>query len=148
MVMKHALLLALILFAPQASAQLVADTLLTWQGYGRQSTCRIRIYRSAPDEKRPLTIILSEPAENTGASILEDTQHVVEIAARRFDVDPEAAFWIFHWGAFSFPGAEKSKKEVFFRATFRRTDNGSVGPPFWRLVNRMTVEKYTDRLFR
>ena len=142
------LLISLFLCIDTASAQLVVDTLLTWEGYGRESTCRIRIYHSAPDEKRVLTVVLGELAENGGASSLDDTQHLVEIAARRFNLDPEAVFWVFHWGGFSFPGAEKAKKEVFFRATFRRTDNGSVGPPFWRLINRQTVEKYTDRIFR
>ncbi|MEX0748222.1 MAG: hypothetical protein WD275_09505, partial [Rhodothermales bacterium] len=142
------LFLLLVLSAPPARAQLIADTLLTWEGYGRISTCRIQIFQSAPDEKRPLTIVLDELQSNEGETTLNDAQHIVELASRRFVVDPEGAFWIFHWGAFSFAGAAESKKEFFFRATFRRTDSGAVGPPFWRLVNRETVEEYTDRIFR
>jgi hypothetical protein len=147
--MKRLLLFFLfVLSGLPARAQLLADTLMTWEGYGRLSTCRIRIFRSAPDEKRPLTIILDELHSNQGETTLDDAQHLVELAARRFAVDAENAFWIFHWGAFSFADAAESKKEIFFRATFRRTDSGAVGPPFWRLINRETVEEYTDRIYR
>lgn len=131
-----------------ASAQLLSDTLFTWQGYSHDSICRIRIYRSAENQKKPLTIIVGELAENEGASTLDDARHVAELVARSLSIDPEEAFWIFHWGAFSYPGAETVSKETFLRGTFRRSDTGTLGLPFWRLVTRETVVEYTDRAFR
>ena len=79
--------------------------------------------------------------------MLDDVQHLVELVARSLDVDPEEAFWVFHWGGFSYAGSERSGKEFFLRATFRRSDTGSLGAPFWRLISRNTVVDYTDRAF-
>ncbi len=129
-------------------AQLVSDTLFVWKGYGQTSTCRIRLYLSGADQKKPHTIVLGEIAANEGASTLDDVRHLVELAGRALDVDPEAAFWVFHWGEFSHAGADDTPKEFFLRATFRRSDTGSLGAPFWRLVSRATVVEYTDRAFR
>lgn len=124
------------------------DTTFTWRGYRHVSACRVLIFRSAPGASRAITVVLDELAENRGRSTLDDAPHLVELVARAFLVDPDSAFWIFHWGSFSFPEAEPSGKELFFRATFRRSDSGSLGPPFWRLVNRATVSEYTDRAYR
>src|SRR5690606_37415498 len=105
---------------PAASAQLLVDTLFTWQGYGSTSMCRVRIFTSAPDQQRSRTIIIDELAENRGASTLNDVQHLAELIGRTLAQDPEDAFWIFHWGGFSLRGADNDAKELFFRATFRR----------------------------
>lgn len=131
-----------------AYAQLVSDTLFTWQGYGRVSTCRLRLFMSGPDQKKPHTIVVDELAANEGPSTFEDVQHLVELASRRLAVDPEQAFWVFHWGSFSYAGASGTGKEFFLRATFRRSDTGSLGAPFLRLISRETVVAYTDRAFR
>lgn len=143
-----ALLLLLVCLPPAAEAQLRSDTLFTWQGYGRASMCRVRIYQSGADQKKAQTVVIGESSENRGASTLDDVQHLVELIGRGLSVDPEEAYWVFHWGAFSHAGAEPSNKEIFFRATFRRSDSGALGTPFWRLVNRETVVEYTDRAFR
>ena len=143
-----ALLLLLGAVPSAAEAQLRSDTLFTWRGYGRASTCRVRVYTSGADQKKPHTVVLGEISENEGASTLDDVQHLVELVGRRLSVDPEEAYWVFHWGGFSHAGAEASNKELFFRATFRRSDSGALGTPFWRLVNRATVVEYTDRAFR
>lgn len=133
---------------PAARGQLVTDTSFVWQGYGRASTCRIRLFRSGADQKKPHTIVVDELAANEGASTLDDVQHLVELVGRRLDLDPETAFWVFHWGGFSHRGGEGSGKEFFLRATFRRSDTGSLGAPFWRLISREAVVEYTDRAFR
>ena len=131
------------------SAQLRADTVFTWRGYARASTCHLRIYATPSDEDRPHTIIIRELAENTGASSIADARHLVELVGRRFEIDPAAVTWIFHWGAFSYEGAAPNKrKELFLRATFRWNKSGSLGTPSWRVVTREQVEDYTDRLFR
>ena len=134
---------------PQAPAQLRADTVFTWRGYARASMCRLRIYATPADEDRPHTVIIREQAENSGVSTVADARHLVELVGRRFEIDPAEATWIFHWGAFSFEGAEPNRrKELFLRATFRRNKNQSLGTPSWRVVSREEVEAYTDRQFR
>ncbi len=148
MIRRFRLVLLLISMTQPSAAQLVIDTLVTWQGYGRRSTCRVRIYESAPDQKRARTIVIDELAENGGPSTLDDVQYLAELVGRRLSQIPENAFWVFHWGSFSFPGAERHGKEFFLRATFRRSGTGALGPPFWRLIDRPTVVKYTDRAFR
>lgn len=144
------LLLLISLAAPsQASAQLRADTVFTWRGYGRPSTCGLRIYATPIDEDRPHTVIIREQAENGGASTIADARHLVELIGRRFEIDPAEATWVFHWGAFSYDGAVPDKrKELFLRATFRWNKSGTLSTPSWRVVTRAQVEDYTDRQFR
>ena len=84
--------------AHPASAQLLADTVFTWQGYARTATCHLRIYKTAPGEERTHTVVLGERAENDGPSTTSDARHLAELIGRRFDVDPAQAYWIFHWG--------------------------------------------------
>ena len=135
--------------AHPASAQLLADTVFTWQGYARTATCRFRLYKTAPGEKRTHTVVIREQAENDGPSTTSDARHLVELIGRQFDVDPAQTYWVFHWGAFSFEGAQPNKrKELFLRATFRRNKNQSLGTPSWKVITREEVEAYTDRQFR
>lgn len=145
------------LCVPPAQAQLLSDTLFTWAGYANESLCRLRVYRAEPGEKRAYVIVLDELAENEGRSTLDDARHLAELVARATGVDPEEAYWVFHWGGFSFegsaaganrPSTSSSRKEIFLRATFRRSDSGTVTTPSWRLINRTTLAKYTDRAFR
>lgn len=131
-----------------AFAQELADTTFTWRGYSSASMCHVRIFRSAPNARRPITVVIDETSENRGRSTLDDAPHLVELLARAFVIEPDSAFWIFHWGSFSFSNAAPTNKELYFRATFRRGDSGSLGPPFWRLINRTTVAEYTDRAYR
>ncbi len=134
--------------ATPAAGQLVADTTFSWQGYRTVSTCRVRIYHSAPKAARPMTVVLDEIAENRGRSTLDDAPHLVEILSRRFPVRPDSTFWVFRWGAFSFDGAVPAKKEIYLRATFRRNKSGALGTPSWRLIDRAAVSEYTDRAYR
>ena len=141
-------LLALGLAAP-AAGQLVADTLFTWPAYARTGTCQLRIYQAPPGDDRTHTVVLRELAENRGPTTLDDARHLAEVIGRHYDLDPAAAYWVFHWGAFSFaPGAAERRKEIFLRATFRRTSTYNLGTPRWRVVTREDVEELTDRLFR
>lgn len=147
--MKTLLLAPLLIgMALPARAQMLVDTTFTWRGYRHVSSCRVRIYPSITKAGRPVTVVLDELAENRGRTTLDDAPHLVELVARSFLVEPDSAFWIFHWGSFSFPKASSSDKELFFRATFRRSDSGSLGTPFWRLIDRATVIEYTDRAYR
>ncbi|MXW64718.1 MAG: hypothetical protein F4Y00_03910 [Bacteroidetes bacterium SB0662_bin_6] len=134
--------------APPAAGQMVTDTTFSWRGYRNVSTCRVRIYRSAPKAARPMTVVLDELAENRGRSTLDDAPHLAEMLSRSFPVRPDSAFWIFRWGSFSFPGATPGKKEIYLRATFRRSKNGALGSPSWRLIDRAAVSEYTDRAYR
>ncbi len=139
--------LLLVLTPQSVPAQLVTDTLFSWQGYGHTSTCRIRVFESAPKASRARTIVIDELAANRGASTLDDVRHLAELVGRALSQNPEEAFWIFRWGAFSFPGADDNGKEVYLRATFRSSDYGTLGPPYWRLIDRAAVIEYTDRAF-
>lgn len=89
-------------------AQLRADTVFTWRGYGRASICGLRIYATPADEDRPPTIVIREQAENEGASTVADARHLVELIGRRFEIDPAEATWVFHWEEFS--NQSKSRK--------------------------------------
>lgn len=142
-----AVVVAVVPLANQVRAQLLTDTLFTWSGYAHESICRVRIYRAAPKERKDVVIVLDELADNRGRSTLDDGRHLAELIAREAAIDPESAYWIFYWGDFSFESAQSSRKEVLLRATFRRSDNGSLGTPSWRLINRETLAKYTDRAF-
>jgi hypothetical protein len=132
-----------------ARAQLVVDTLFAWQGYGQRARCRVQVYRIPPDDDRTHTVVLRELAENHGPSTLDDARHLVELVGRQLGVDPEAAHGIFYWGPYSYDGARPDRgKELFLRATFRRTGRGALGAPSWRLLSREEVDAVTDRLFR
>lgn len=131
-----------------ARAQALVDTVFAWQGYGRMGQCRLRVYTAPPREDRTYTIVIQELAENGGPSTANDIKHLAELAGRTFGIDPSAAFWILHWGAFSFEGARpEGRKELFIRATFRRIKSGGIGSPSWRVLSREEVEELTDRQF-
>jgi hypothetical protein len=144
-----ALLFFLVLLCIPADAQPLADTLITWREFGRIGTTHVQVYPTpARDEDRHHTVIVREIAENRGPSTLDDARFLVEHVGRTLDIDPAEAHWVFHWGAFSFPGAEANRREFYLRATFRRTPAGSLTAPAWRLVNRTEVEGLTDRRYR
>ncbi len=137
------------LFAGSARAQLLADTLFAWKGYAQTSHCRLRLYVAAEAVERPRIVVLEELADNRGPSTLDDARYLAERVGRALNFDPADALWVFHWGAFSFPDARPDAgKELFLRATFRRSRQGQLGTPTWRVVRREDVEEYTDRRFR
>ncbi len=131
-----------------ARGQLLVDTLFVWQGYNRQSTCGLHVYRNTAEARKAFTIVLTEIGDNRGPSTLEDASYLAELIGRSYGVDPTQAYWIFYWGAFSFTGAEDSGKEFYLRATFSRTRSGRLGSAHWRVVKKQDVELYTDRQFR
>ena len=132
------------------SAQPLADTLITWRGYARTAEARVHLYPGPPDEEtRTRTILVRELAANRGPSTLSDVRYLAEHVGRQFGIDPAQATWIFHWGAFSFDGATPGgDKEVFLRATFRRTSTNRLSTPYWKVIDRNTVRELTDRRFR
>ncbi|GIV58258.1 MAG: hypothetical protein KatS3mg043_2194 [Rhodothermaceae bacterium] len=142
--------LLFLLPVPPAPAQLQVDTLFTWQGYRGEGVCRLRIYRTPPSDKdRTHVVILQELAENGGPSTVQDARYLADLVGRTFGFDPASAYWIFHWGPFSYEGARPDdRRELFLRATFRRSESQRLGSPTWRVVAREEVEKYTDRQFR
>ncbi len=144
-----ALLLALGTTFPLV-AQPLADTLFTWRGYARTAECQVQVYPAPPDEEtRTRTIVVRELASNRGPSTVQDARHLVELIGRQLGVDPAEAYWIFHWGAFSYEGAAPDRdRELFLRATFRRTSTGRLGTPYWKVIDRNAVRELTDRRFR
>lgn len=131
------------------SAQPLADTLFTWQGYARTAHCRLQLFQTPPDdERRTHTFVLQEVADNPGPSTLADARYLAEQVGRHYGIDPAAAYFVFHWGAFSYAEDGGRGKELFLRATFSRTRTRKLGTPHWRVVTREDVEAYTDRRFR
>ena len=131
---------------PIVHAQILADTLLYWQGYFTMSVCSLRVYHNN-DQDRPHTIVLTELAENRGATLIEDISFVADQVGRTYGIDPTNSYWVVHWGSFSFPNATPSKKELFLRATFRKTSTNRLGAAQWRIIRREDIESYTDRHF-
>lgn len=129
-------------------AQPLADTLFTWQGYGQEGRCRVQLFRTPPGTDRAYVVVLQELADNPGPSTVADARYLVEHLSRHFGFEPADAYWIFHWGAFSFSGARASSKELFLRATFSRTATGRLSAPRWQVITRAEVERLTDRQFR
>ncbi len=129
-------------------AQPLADTLFTWQGYRQEGRCRVLLFRTPPGTDRAYVVVLQELADNPGPSTVADARYLVERVSRHFGFEPAGAYWIFHWGAFSFPGAWASSKELFLRATFSRTKTGQLSAPRWHVITRVEVEQLTDRQFR
>ncbi len=129
-------------------AQPLADTLFSWQGYRQEGRCRVLLFRTPPGTERAYVVVLQELADNPGPSTVADARYLVERLSRHFGFDPADAYWIFHWGAFSFPGARASNKELFLRATFSRTTTGRLSAPRWQVITRAEVERFTDRQFR
>ena len=146
---RLAFFLVLLLPAPPASAQLVADTLFSWKGYARTATCRVRIYEIPPQRERTHTVVLTELAENRGPSTVADAQFLAEQVGRRYNLDPTTAYWIVHWGAFSYQNAEPDgDKVLYLRMTFNRTATGRLSSPYWRALRKEDVLELTDRQFR
>lgn len=131
-------------------AQPLADTLVTWRGYARTAQTRVHVYPGPPDEEtRTRTLVVQELAINRGPSTLDDVRYLAEHVGRQFGIDPSAATWVFHWGAFSYDtAAPDDDKELFLRATFSRTSTGRLGTPYWKVIDRDAVRALTDRRFR
>lgn len=106
----------------------------------------MRIFSNPASEDRPHTIILRELARNTGPTTVADGRYIVELIGRHYDITPETATWIFHWGSFSFPDA-RGGKQLFLRATFRRNRTGTLSTPSWRVISREEVEELTGRRY-
>ncbi|MDZ4698594.1 MAG: hypothetical protein SH809_02705 [Rhodothermales bacterium] len=132
-----------------AAAQVRTDSLFSWQGYARAGRCHIRIFEPAPDLDRQSVIVIRELADNSGPTTVNDIAYLVEEVSRGFALAPDSALWIVHWGAFSFEGAaDASGKELFLRATFKKSEQGRLSAPQWRVISRNDVVEYTDRAFR
>lgn len=129
-------------------AQPLVDTLFVWQGYRQEGHCRVQLYRTPPGTARSYVVVLQELAENAGPSTIADARYLAERLSRQFGFDPAQAYWVFHWGAFSFRGAQASDKELFLRATFSRLSSGRLSAPRWQVITRADVERLTDRQFR
>ncbi len=149
--MRRLFALAVLVLIPAAAAtaQPIADTLFTWQGYGRTGRCRVSVYPAPEGEDRTRTLVVHEVAGNHGPSTLDDARYLVEQIGRTLGIEPSTATWVFHWGGFSYEGAsEGGGKELFLRATFRASDSGRLSPPSWRVVSRPDVDDLTDRRYR
>lgn len=139
---------ALLLAAPPpAAAQLLADTTVTWQSYARDGTARARLYATPDDEDRSRVVVLTELAENDGPSTVQELRHLAELIGRRYGFDPASAYFVVHWGAHSYQGAEADDRDLLLRASFHRTSTGNLSSPNWYLLSREQLRELTDRQF-
>ena len=137
--------LGLVLLRP-AAAQPQTDTTLTWRSYSRTGTVQVQVYPGPPDDEEEHTIVLRELAENKGPSTVEDLQYLADLVGRHLGVDPTRAYWVLHWGGFSFQGATPdADKALFLRATFNRTQSGNLSSPYWNVISETDVRELTDR---
>ena len=129
-----------------AAAQPRIDTTITWRSYSRTGTAAVQVYPGPPDEEETHTVVVKELAENRGPSTIEDFQYLADLIGRRLGVNPTEAYWVLHWGGFSFEGADPdADKAVFLRATFNRTKSGTLSSPYWNVVSEPDVRTLTDR---
>jgi len=142
------LVFGIILTLP-AAAQPQADTTVTWRSYSRTGTAQVQVYPGPPDEEETHTIVVQELAENNGPSTVEDFSFLADLVGRRLGVDPTTAYWVLHWGGFSFEGADPdADKSLFLEATFHRTQSGDLGSPRWDVISKTDVRELTDRRWR
>ena len=138
----------ILLFFRSLAAQPIVDTTITWQAYAKTGATHIQIYNNPANADRYKTIIIKELANNTGPTATSDLAYLAQEISRTFDFNPTKAYWVLHWGAFSFEGAQKDKKELFIRVSFKFARNLQLGSPQWRVIERAEVEEMTDRLFQ
>ena len=137
------------LIALSAHAQPRVDTTITWRSYSRTGTAHVQVYPGPPDDEETHTIVVKELAENQGPSTIDDVQYLADLIGRRLGVDPTTAYWVLHWGGFSFEGADPdADKALFLRATFNRTKSGNLSSPYWNVISETDVRELTDRRWR
>ena len=138
-----------LLLLPTAHAQPQTDTTFTWRSYSRTGTVQVHVYPGPPDDEEDHTIVLRELAENRGPSTVEDLQYLADLVGRQLGVDPTQAYWVLHWGGFSFEGADPdTDKALLLRATFNRTKSGNLSSPYWNVISETDVRELTDRRWR
>ncbi len=130
------------------AAQPMVDSTITWQAYARTGSTHIQIYNNPTNADRHKTVVLKELANNNGPTAISDLPFLAQEISRAFNFNPEEAFWVVHWGGFSFEGAQKDKKELFIRASFKFSRNLQLGSPQWRVIDRAEIEEMTNRLFQ
>jgi len=130
-------------------AQPQTDTTVSWRSYSRTGTAQVQVYPGPPDDEETHTIVVRELAKNQGPSTLDDFQYLADLVGRRLGIDPTTAYWVLHWGGFSFEGADPdADKALFLRATFNRTESGNLSSPYWNVVSETDVRELTDRRWR
>lgn len=135
--------------AGAAPAQPQADTTITWRSYSRTGTTQVHVYPGPPDADEKHTVVVKELAENRGPSTVEDLQYLADLIGRRLRIDPTQAYWVLHWGGFSYEGADPdADKALFLRATFNRTKSGNLSSPYWNVISETDVRELTDRRWR
>ena len=139
----------MLFIACPAHGQLLADTTVSWQSYSRDGVTRARLYATPEGEKRSHVVVLTELAENRGGpSTVKELRHVAELVGRRYGFDPASAYFVVHWGAHSYDGADRDDdRELLLRASFHRTSTGNLSSPNWYLLGREQLRELTDRQF-
>ena len=131
--------------ANDGAAQVLADTVLTWQSYTHERSAHVRLF-ACDDEARPHTVVVDERAESAGGPVTDEVRYVAETIGRTLGFDPAEATFVFRFTAGGFtPGGGEEGKTLLLRATFRRVASGDLGSPSWRVLSRDALSDLTDR---
>lgn len=133
----------LLVVGPAAPAQ-PADTLLTWRTYAQEGRARVQSFASN-DERRPLTVVVDERADNHAGLVTDDVRFFVETYGRSVGVDPAEAAFVFRFNGASFCADGSEDKTLLLRATFTRTKTGRLSAPNWRVLSPDELAELTDR---
>ena len=143
------LILAGLLAVQGTWAQPRTDTTITWRSYSRTGTAQVAVYPGPPDEEETHTIVVKELARNRGPTVVNDFPYLADLVGRQVGLDPAAAYWVVHWGGFSFEGADpEADKALYLEATFNRSDDGDLGSPRWDVISETELRELTDRRWR
>lgn len=120
------------------------DREVTWRSYAADRHARVRVFQ-ADDDRRPVTIVVDDRAEN-GGPVTDDATYLADHLARELSLDPTTATFVFRFTPAAFAeGASDRGKTLLLRATFRRTTSGALGAPSWRVIDSHALSDLTDR---
>jgi hypothetical protein len=91
----------------QSTTNLIEDIIFTWKSVGHtfDSKCRLRIYQL---ECARTVIIVSNLSENTGRSITNAAEHLIQLVRFQYNLTPNKMMWIEHY-----PSYEREDKDTF-----------------------------------
>jgi hypothetical protein len=87
-------------FMEQSTTNLIEDIIFTWQSVGHtfDSKCRLRIYQLECDRT---VIIVSQLPNNTGRSITNAAEHLIQLVRFQYNLTPAKMMWIEHYPSYN-----------------------------------------------
>jgi hypothetical protein len=91
----------------QSTTNLIEDIIFTWQSVGHtfDSKCRLRIYQLECDR---VVIIVSQLPNNTGRSITNAAEHLIQLVRFHYHLTPAKMMWIEHY-----PSCDRENEDIY-----------------------------------